>query len=200
MRPSVSSSRRATACYAPAVTPSGPRGGRASGAPGAAGGITGMTRRSRARALVTLRLVRECPFPAPAGYPEPDDRGRVEMRSPADVFAFMAPYAAREVGESFWILALDAQHRVKAPTVVTRGILNASLVHPREVFLAAIVARAAAVILVHNHPSNDVSPSADDRAVTEQLVAAGRLLDIPVHDHVIVGRDRYASFAEAGLL
>ena len=65
---------------------------------------------------------------------------------------------------------------------------------------AAIPEGAAAVILVHNHPSGDPVPSADDRSITEQLVAAGRLLDIPVHDHVIIGRGRYTSFAEAGLL
>jgi DNA repair protein RadC len=112
----------------------------------------------------------------------------------------MEPFAAREVGESFWILALDAQHRVSAPTVITRGILTASLVHPREVFQAAIVAGAAAIVLCHNHPSGDPTPSPDDRAVTDQLVAAGRLLDIPVHDHVILGCGRYTSFAEAGLL
>jgi DNA repair protein RadC len=153
------------------------------------------TGRSRKR-IATLRLLREGSFSAPEGYPA---AGR-PIRSPADVFALMAPYAAREVGESFWILALDSQHRVSAPTVITRGILGASLVHSREVFLSAIVARAAAVILCHNHPSGDPSPSADDRAVTDQLVAAGRLLDIPVHDHVIVGRGCYASFAEAGLL
>jgi DNA repair protein RadC len=64
----------------------------------------------------------------------------------------------------------------------------------------AIVARAAAIILCHNHPSGDPTPSADDRSVTEQLVAAGRLLDIPVLDHVIIGRGRYVSFSEAGLL
>jgi DNA repair protein RadC len=64
----------------------------------------------------------------------------------------------------------------------------------------AIAERAAAVILVHNHPSGDPTPSTDDRLVTEQLVAAGKLLDIPVHDHVIIGRGRYTSFAEAGLL
>ena len=84
--------------------------------------------------------------------------------------------------------------------LVTRGLLDASLVHPREVFREAIAERAAAVILVHNHPSGDPTPSAEDRAVTAQLVAAGRLLDIPVHDHVIVGRGRYVSFAEAGWL
>jgi DNA repair protein RadC len=148
------------------------------------------------RRIGTLRLVREGSFPAPDGYPE----ARTPIRSPRDVYQLMAPYAAREVGESFWILALDSQHRVSAPTVVTRGILNASLVHPREVFVAAMLAGAVAIVLVHNHPSGDPVPSADDRAVTEQLVAAGRLLDIPVHDHVIVGYGRYSSFAEAGIL
>jgi DNA repair protein RadC len=152
-------------------------------------------RRNRKR-IATLRLVREGSFPAPDGYPE----AHIPVRSPRDVFHLMQPYAAREVGESFWILALDSQHRVSAPTVITRGILNASLVHPREVFQAAILAGAVAIVLCHNHPSGDPTPSPDDRAVTDQLVAAGRLLDIPVHDHVIIGHGRYASFAEAGLL
>ena len=152
----------------------------------------------RRRVCTTLRLVREGAFTAPEGHP---DVG-VPLRSPRDVFALMQPYAEREVAESFWILPLDSQHRLVggAPTVITRGILNSSLVHPREVFCAAIVARAAALVLCHNHPSGDPTPSADDRVVTEQLVSAGRLLDIPVHDHVIVGNGRYVSFAEAGLL
>src|SRR2546429_585004 len=84
--------------------------------------------------------------------------------------------------------------------LITRGILNSSLVHPREVFRAAIAEAAAGIIVVHNHPSGDPTPSADDRAVTRQLVEAGRLLDLPVYDHVIVGGDRYVSFAETGLL
>lgn len=155
-------------------------------------------RRQRRARLVTLRLIRESAFPAPEGYPAE----RVAIRSPRDVFAYMAPFADREVAESFWILPLDSQHRLigAGPTVITRGILNSSLVHPREVFCAAIVASAAAVILSHNHPSGDPAPSSDDRLVTEQLVAAGRLLDIPVHDHVILGGGRFVSFAEAGLL
>ena len=102
--------------------------------------------------------------------------------------------------EEFHVLVLDAQHRLERDITVTRGILYSSLVHPREVFREAIAERAAAVILVHNHPSGDPTPSADDRNVTDQLVAAGRLLDLPVHDHVIIGRGRYASFAESGLL
>ena len=157
--------------------------------------LTELTTRHR---LVTLRLVREGSFPAPAGYPAAD----VPLRSPSDVFAHMEPYAERETAESFWLLPLNSQHQLigAGPTVITRGILNSSLVHPREVFCAAIVAGAAAVILTHNHPSGDPTPSPDDRTVTEQLVAAGKLLDIPVHDHVIIGQGRYVSFAEAGLM
>ena len=160
--------------------------------------------RSRAIRLTTLRLVRDSSFavtievsPCCASIDE-----RVPVRSPRDVYHLMAPYAEREVGESFWILPLDSQHRLigAGPTVITRGILNASLVHPREVFLAAITAGAVAVVLVHNHPSGVPDPSPEDHAVTEQLVAAGRLLDIPVHDHVIIGRGRFVSFAEGGLL
>ena len=154
--------------------------------------------RRRIRRLTTLRLVRECSFAAPDGYPADD----VAIRSPRDVYERMAPYAERETAEVFWLLCLNAQHQLirGAPEAITRGILNSSLVHPREVFICAILARAAAVILCHNHPSGDPTPSADDRNVTDQLVAAGRLLDIAVHDHVIIGRGRYTSFAEAGLL
>ena len=122
------------------------------------------------------------------------------VRSPRDVHALFAPRLEDLPVEEFHVAVLDSQHRLERDVTVTRGILNSSLVHPREVFREAIAERAAAIILVHNHPSGDPTPSADDRVVTEQLVAAGRLLDIPVHDHVIVGRGRYVSFAEAGLL
>jgi len=152
----------------------------------------------RHRRLTSLRLVRECSFIAPDGYPGDD----VAIASPRDVFERMAPYAERETVEVFWLLCLDAQHRLigNAPDAVTRGTLNSSLVHPREVFVYAIIARAASVVLCHNHPSGDPTPSSDDRGVTEQLAAAGRLLDIPVMDHVIIGRGRYTSFRECGLL
>ena len=122
------------------------------------------------------------------------------IRSPRDVVAVFAPRLEDLPVEEFHVAVLDAQHRLERDVTVTRGILNSSLVHPREVFREAIAERAASVILVHNHPSGDPTPSPDDRAVTDQLVAAGRLLDIPVHDHVIIGRGRYTSFAEAGLL
>jgi DNA repair protein RadC len=122
------------------------------------------------------------------------------VRTPRDVAEYFAPRMEDLPVEEFHVAVLDAQHRLERDITITRGILNSSLVHPREVFREAIAERAAALILVHNYPSGDPSPSADDRAVTEQLVAAGRLLDIPVHDHVIIGRGRYTSFAEAGLL
>ena len=122
------------------------------------------------------------------------------LRSPRDVARLFASRLEDLPVEEFPVAVLDAQHRIERDVTITRGILTSSLVHPREVFREAIAERAAAIILVHNHPSGDPTPSADDRVVTEQLVAAGRLLDIPVHDHVIIGRGRYTSFAEAGLL
>src|SRR5436305_6609646 len=121
------------------------------------------------------------------------------VRSPRDVVEYFGPRMEDLPVEEFHVAVLDAQHRLERDITITRGILNSSLVHPREVFREAIAERAAAVVLVHNHPSGDPSPSADDRNVTDQLVSAGRLLDIPVHDHVIIGRGRYTSFAEAGL-
>jgi DNA repair protein RadC len=122
------------------------------------------------------------------------------VSGPMDVYRLFAPRLEDLPVEEFHVAVLDTQHRLERDVTVTRGLLSASLVHPREVFREAIAERAASIILVHNHPSGDPTPSADDRKVTGQLVAAGRLLDIPVHDHVIIGRGRYASFAESGLL
>lgn len=124
----------------------------------------------------------------------------VPLRSPKQVYAAYATRLQDLAVEEFHVAVLDSQHRLERDVTVTRGILNSSLVHPREVFRQAIAERAAAIIIVHNHPSGDPTPSPDDRMVTDQLVAAGRLLDIPVHDHLVVGRGRYVSFAEAGLL
>ena len=125
---------------------------------------------------------------------------RTRIRSPADVYRWFAPRLGDLAAEEFHVLALDSQSGVLRDLLVTRGILNSSLVHPREVFRGAIAEAAAGIIVVHNHPSGDPTPSADDRAVTRQLVEAGRVLDLPVYDHVVVGASRYLSFAEAGLL
>jgi DNA repair protein RadC len=122
------------------------------------------------------------------------------VRWPRDVYEIFAQRLEDLPVEEFHVAVLDSQHRLERDITVTRGLLNSSLVHPREVFREAIAERAAAIILVHNHPSGDPTPSPDDRVVTEQLVQAGKVLDIPVQDHVIIGRGRYISFAEAGLL
>ena len=114
---------------------------------------------------------------------------------------FLNDAAACEEVEVFWLLCLNSQNRVTAQAEVTRGILNSSLVHPREVFRIAIACGAASIILAHNHPSGNLTPSDDDHTITTQLVEAGHVLDIPVQDHVILdGQGSYFSFAEAGLL
>ena len=122
------------------------------------------------------------------------------IRFPRDIYLAYAPRLEDLPVEEFHVAVLDAQQRFERDITVTRGILNGSLVHPREVFREAIAERAASVILVHNHPSGDPSPSLDDKMVTNQLVLAGRVLDIPVQDHVVIGRGRYVSFVEAGLM
>ena len=122
------------------------------------------------------------------------------IREPEDVVRLFRTRLRDLQVEEFHLLALDSQSQVLREVLVTRGLLNSSLVHPREVFRAAIAEAAAGIIVVHNHPSGDPSPSAEDRAVTQQLSAAGRLLDLPLYDHVIIAGDRYLSFATAGLL
>jgi DNA repair protein RadC len=122
------------------------------------------------------------------------------IRGPSDVFARLGPLLRDLRQEEFHALLLNSQHRVIRDVLVTRGILDASLIHPREVFRAAIVESAAGVILVHNHPSGDPTPSAEDRAVTRQLVSAGKAVGIPVLDHVVVGEGRFVSLLERGCL
>ena len=124
----------------------------------------------------------------------------VPLRAPSDVVAAYAPRLEDLAVEEFHVAVLDVHHRLERDILVTRGLLNTSLVHPREVFRAAVAERAAGVVLVHNHPSGDPTPSPEDRLVTAQMAGAGELLGIPVLDHVIIGRGRYASFRESGLL
>ena len=101
--------------------------------------------------------------------------------------------------EAFIVLLLDVKHRVIAEEVVTIGILDGSLIHPREVFKAAIAANSAAIIIAHNHPSGDPKPSGADQEVTKRLRDAGKILGIPVVDHVIVGSTgAHFSFREGG--
>lgn len=122
------------------------------------------------------------------------------VRGPRDVFDRMEPRLRDLPQEEFHALLLSARHRVIGEVFITRGILDASLIHPREVFRPAITQSAAAIILVHNHPSGDPTPSAEDRAVTKQLGAVGRTVGIPIVDHVVIGDGRFASLADEGIL
>ena len=122
------------------------------------------------------------------------------IREPEDVVRLFDGRLRDLQVEEFHLLALDSQSQVLREVLITRGLLNSSLVHPREVFRAAIAEAAAGIIVVHNHPSGGPTPSAEDRTVTRQLAEAGRLLDLPLYDHVVIAGDRFVSFATAGLL
>ncbi|NNL67660.1 MAG: DNA repair protein RadC [Myxococcales bacterium] len=122
------------------------------------------------------------------------------LRSPEDVFRHFAAGLRRLDHERFVVVLLDGRHRVLGEEVVSRGTLTASLVHPREVFRPALRASAAAVILVHNHPSGDPTPSAEDRSVTARLADAGEILGVRVLDHVVVAERGFVSLREEGAL
>jgi len=112
-----------------------------------------------------------------------------------DTFAFLK----LETKEMFLTLHLDGKNRVVCLDVVSVGSLNQSIVHPREVFKTALLSNAAAILLIHQHPSGDPAPSSEDIAITRRLKEAGELMGIKVLDHVIVG-ETYFSFVEGGLL
>jgi DNA repair protein RadC len=158
--------------------------------PGSLEGLPGVGQATAARVLAALELGRRG-----AGRGQGDDEA---IRGPADVFRRMGARLRDLPQEEFHALLLNTRHRVIREVAVTRGILDASLIHPREVFRLAVVEGAAGVILVHNHPSGDPTPSAEDRAVTRQLSEAGRALGIPVLDHVVIGDGEWRSVGGEG--
>ncbi|OGL09644.1 MAG: hypothetical protein A3F92_06735 [Candidatus Rokubacteria bacterium RIFCSPLOWO2_12_FULL_71_22] len=125
---------------------------------------------------------------------------RVVLSAPADVYAAFGPLMEDLPREVFRVALLDAQNGLLRDRVVSEGTLSASLVHPREVFKPALLEPAASVILLHNHPSGDPTPSREDIRLTRQLVECARLLDLRVHDHLVIGRGRYVSLAERGII
>ena len=149
--------------------------------------IPGVGPATATRMLAALELGRRTAVEEPAQ--------RQWIRGPEDVFLRLGPRLRDLPQEEFHALLLDTRHRVLREALVTQGTLDASLISPREVFRLAIAEGAAAVIIAHNHPSGDPTPSPDDRAVTRQIAEAGRALGIPVLDHVIVGDGRFASLA-----
>lgn len=122
----------------------------------------------------------------------------VHFLRPQAVADHLLETSCRAHGEFFWGLALDAQGALLHSYRVSQGTLTSSLVHPREVFVPALLHRAASLIVAHNHPSGDPEPSSDDRATTRRLERAGRLLGVPLLDHVVLGAGCFVSFRERG--
>ena len=114
----------------------------------------------------------------------------------ADMFSFLH----HETKEHFIALHLNSKNRLLCLEIVSTGSLNASIVHPREVYKSALLSSAAAIVFVHNHPSGDPAPSREDIELTSRLREASELLGIRLLDHVIIGTDRHYSFADQGLL
>ena len=122
------------------------------------------------------------------------------IRSPEDIFAIMAQGYENAVVETAQMLALDTKNKIIGVFTISTGSLNSSIIHPRDVFQRAILSNAASVILVHNHPSGDPTPSPEDMELTRRLVEAGKMLDIEVLDHVVIGEGRFASLKEHGVI
>jgi DNA repair protein RadC len=125
---------------------------------------------------------------------------RPRLTTPRQLAAYLLPQYGAVAVEQFGIVMLDTRHRVIRVRIVSVGSLDSTIVHPREVFREAASASAAAVVLFHNHPSGDPTPSPDDFALTTRMVSAGDIMGIDVIDHVILADQRYFSLVEAGRL
>ena len=120
------------------------------------------------------------------------------INCPQDAYNIAEGFLSGVDREHFIVMCLDTKNNVTALNTVSIGTLNSSLVHPREVFKAAILANSASVILVHNHPTGDPTPSREDREVTKRLCEAGKIMGIEVLDHIIIGDNRHISLKEQG--
>jgi DNA repair protein RadC len=129
-------------------------------------------------------------------------RGRVPkpVRGPDDVVAITGRKLQAQAREHFVVLLLNARHECTAVETVSIGSLNASIVHPREVFRPAVLASAASIIVVHNHPSGDPEPSEEDLSITRRLVQAGEILGIGLLDHVVIAQRGVVSLRARGVM
>ncbi len=125
---------------------------------------------------------------------------KIPANSPSAAVNYIMPRLRYETKEKFAIVLLDVKSRILSFRIISVGILDSSLVHPREVFSEAILNSAASIILTHNHPSGDPTPSSDDIATTDKLVKAGQIMGIEVVDHIIIGGSKYISFKEQRLM
>jgi DNA repair protein RadC len=118
------------------------------------------------------------------------------FKDSSDVYSYARLIIGDKKEEHFMILHLNTQNRLIASIILSKGILDASIVHPREIFRSAIEHSAFSCIITHNHPSGDSSPSDADIEVTEKLIRCGKIIGIPIIDHVIIGKDNYYSFSD----
>lgn len=121
------------------------------------------------------------------------------VNSPKDIAAYLTNMENLQQ-EQFRVIALNTKNGILAEKIITQGTVNASIVSPREVFHSAIRNMAASIIIAHNHPSGDPKPSKEDIEVTEAIVKVGDIMNIPVLDHIIMGKNRFYSFKESGLM
>ena len=122
------------------------------------------------------------------------------INTPEDAYRILQRYFTNLPCEHFIVMLLNTKNRVTAVSPVSTGSLNASIVHPRELFQRAILGNAASLILAHNHPSGDPTPSPEDIELTKRLAEAGKLLDIAVLDHIILGAEKFISLKERGIM
>jgi len=122
---------------------------------------------------------------------------QAKIKSPLEVYELVKRYAAFQQ-EYFILLTLNGSHNVISISIVSIGLVNRTIVHPREVFCRAISDRASAIVICHNHPSGAVTPSDEDRQITERIYRAGELIGIPLLDHVIFSKTGYTSMRKDG--
>ncbi len=132
--------------------------------------------------------------------PELKGKQSVTIKSPKTLFEHYHTLFDNQVRERFVVFWLNSANKVIGFEFISEGLLNTSLTHPREIFRGAIVATAASIIIAHNHPSGNSDPSDEDVRVTRQIVEAGKIIGIPVHDHIIFIDGAYNSLAESGLI
>jgi len=123
-----------------------------------------------------------------------------KITSPQDIAEIFIPLLRDEVKEKFIVVCLNTANRIIKQEIISIGNLNSSVVHPREIFKVAIDSSAANIILIHNHPSGNPDPSNEDIAITKKIAESGKIMDIPVFDHIIVAGSTYTSFVEKRLL
>lgn len=123
-----------------------------------------------------------------------------KITSPADIAQIFIPLLRDELKEQFIVVCLNSTNKIIRYEKISLGNLNSSVVHPREIFKVAIQNNSASIILLHNHPSENPEPSNEDISITKKIVEAGKIMDIPVFDHLIIAGNNYTSFVERRLI